>query len=30
MANISVEPLSLIERWRRLSSVNEADGEDEG
>ena len=28
--NISVEPISLIERRRRLPSVNEADGEEDG
>ena len=30
VANISVEPISLVERGRRLTSVNEVDGEQEG
>ena len=30
VANISVEPISLIERRRRLPSVNKADGEEDG
>ena len=30
VANISVEPISLVERGRRLPSVNEVDGEEEG
>jgi hypothetical protein len=30
VANISVEPISLVERRRRLPSVNEVDGEEEG
>ena len=29
VANISVEPISLIERGRRLPSVNKADGVEE-
>ena len=30
MADILVEPISLVERGRRLPSVNEVDGEEEG
>ena len=30
VANISVEPISLVERGRRLPSVNDVDGEEEG
>ena len=30
VANISVEPISLVERGRRDPSVNEVDGEEEG
>ena len=30
VANISVEPISLVERGRRLPSVKEVDGEEEG
>ena len=30
VANISVEPISLVERGRRLPSVNEVEGEEEG
>ena len=30
MANISVEPVSLVEKGRRLPSAKEVDGEEEG
>ena len=30
VANISVEPISLVERGRRLPSANEVDEEEEG
>ena len=30
VAKISVEPISLVERGRRLPSANEVDGEEEG